>query len=112
MLRRIYDEAGRGHLKSYWLAAFCLIALAATTGGAAWIMQPMIDDLFYKHQYDKVPWICGGIIGIFLVRGLATYGSAVTLAKIGNSIVAYYQKRVFGHLMKLGIDFYTETRSG
>lgn len=112
VLRRIYDEAGRGHLKSYWLAAFCLIALAATTGGAAWIMQPMIDDLFYKHQYDKVPWICGGIIGIFLVRGLATYGSAVTLAKIGNSIVAYYQKRVFGHLMKLGIDFYTETRSG
>ncbi|XJN86195.1 ABC transporter ATP-binding protein [Mesorhizobium terrae] len=112
VLRRIFDEAGRGHVKSYWIAAACLIAMAATTGGAAYIMQPLVDYLYYGRRYDLIPWICGGIIGIFLVRGLSTYGAAVTLAKIGNSIVAYYQKRVFGHLMKLGVDFYSETRSG
>ena len=45
------------------------------------------------------------------MRGLATYGQAVTLAKIGNNLVARYQRRIFDHLMKLGIGFFTDTRS-
>src|SRR5690606_23046586 len=56
--------------------------------------------------------ICGGIIAIFLIRGLATYGYSVTLAKIGNNVVARYQKRIFQHLMRLGVDFFSDTRSG
>ncbi len=40
------------------------------------------------------------------------YVQAVELAKIGNNLVARYQKRIFDHLLKLGLDFYNDTRSG
>ena len=33
------------------------------------------------------------------------------LAKIGNNLVARYQQRLFDHLMKLGVGFFSETRS-
>ncbi len=33
------------------------------------------------------------------------------LAKIGNNLVARYQQRLFDHLMKLGVGFFTDTRS-
>ena len=46
------------------------------------------------------------------MRGLATYGQAVILAKIGNNLVARYQQRLFDHLMKLDIGFFNENRSG
>ena len=46
------------------------------------------------------------------IRGLATYGQAVILAKVGNNLVARYQQRLFDHLMKLGVGFFSETRSG
>jgi subfamily B ATP-binding cassette protein MsbA len=45
----------------------------------------------------------------FTIRGLATYGQAVVLARIGNNLVARYQRRIFDHLMKLGIGFFTTT---
>ncbi len=47
-----------------------------------------------------------------MIRGAASYGQAVVLAKIGNNLVASYQRRIFDHLMRLGIDFFNDTRSG
>ena len=112
VLRRIFAENGREYIGHYALTIFCLLVSAATAGLTAWIMKPLIDDIFVRKLYDRAPLICGGVILIFLVRGLATYGYSVTLAKIGNNVVARYQKRVFRHLMRLGIDFFSDTRSG
>ena len=47
-----------------------------------------------------------------MIRGVATYGQAVVLAKIGNNLVARYQQRLFDHLMKLGVGFFSEHRLG
>src|SRR5262245_10868458 len=86
--------------------------MAASTGFVAWIAKPIVDELFYKQRYERVPIICGAIILAFIIRGLANYGQAVTLARIGNNIVARYQKRIFDHLMSLGVGFFNDTRSG
>jgi ATP-binding cassette subfamily B protein len=112
VLKRIFAENGREYVGHYTLTVICLLISAATAGLAAWIMQPLVDEIFVAQRYDLAPVICGGIIAIFLIRGLATYGYSVTLAKIGNNVVARYQKRVFQHLMRLGMDFFSDTRSG
>jgi len=112
VLKRIFGENGREYRGLYIFTIICLATMAATTGLAAWIMKPLVDDIFVHRMYERAPIICGGVILIFFVRGIANYGQAVTLAKIGNNVVARYQKRVFQHLMRLGVDFFNETRSG
>lgn len=112
VLKRIFAENGREYIGYYAFTIFCLLVSAATAGLAAWIMQPLVDDIFVAQRYERAPLICGAIIAIFLIRGAATYGYSVTLAKIGNNVVARYQKRVFQHLMRLGMDFFSDTRSG
>ena len=47
----------------------------------------------------------------FLVRGVATYFQGVILSRIGNNIVARYQRRLFRHLTELSVDFFGENRS-
>ncbi len=111
-LRRIFADSGREYRWHYVFAAACLLAIAATTAFSAWIMRDVIDELFVRQRSDLVALICGAIFAAFAIRGLATYAQAVTLAKIGNSLVARYQRRVFAHLMKLGVDYFSETRSG
>ena len=64
------------------------------------------------YANDLVAIICLSLFAAFVIRGLATYGQAVTLAKIGNNLVARYQRRLFDHLMRLGMGFYNDTRSG
>ena len=106
-MRRILAENGREYLPQYALATLCLLAVAATTAFSAWIMRDIIDEIFYRENYSLVPYICGAIIAAFAIRGIASYGQAVILARIGNNLVARYQRRLFDHLMRLGLDFYS-----
>jgi subfamily B ATP-binding cassette protein MsbA len=112
VLKRVLQENARDYVGLYIAAIACLLAVAAATAFIPWVMRPLIDDVFYRENYALIPWICGAIASVFVVRGLATYGQAVLLARIGNNLVARYQQRIFDHLMKLGLDFYTEQRSG
>ena len=74
-------------------------------------MRDVIDKVFYKQRYDLLALICGSIMLAFTIRGLASYMQAVLLAKIGNNLVARYQQRMFDHLMRLGVSYFTATRS-
>ncbi|RWO54384.1 ABC transporter ATP-binding protein [Mesorhizobium sp.] len=112
VIRRILTENGRDYRWYYALAVLCLVMVAATTAFTAWIMKDVVDQIFYQQRGDLIALICLLILGAFMLRGLATYGQAVMLARIGNNLVARYQRRIFAHLMKLGIGFFNDTRSG
>lgn len=111
MIRRVLAENGRDYVPHYVFAILCLLAVAATTAFSAWIMRDVIDEIFYRRRADLIALICGAIVVAFVIRGLATYGQSVVLAKVGNNLVARYQQRLFDHLMKLGVGFFTEHRS-
>ncbi len=112
ILRRVFRENGRQYLRQYLLAAACLVLIAATTAFTAWIIRDVVDEIFFRQRHDLVPVISGSILAAFLIRGFATYGQAVLLAKVGNNLVARYQQRIFDHLMRLGLDFHSANRSG
>ena len=112
VLMRIFRENARDYLGLYIGAGLCLLAVSGATALIPWMMKPLIDDVFYAQRYDLVFVICGAIIAVFAIRGFASYGQAVLLARVGNNLVARYQQRIFDHLMKLGLDFYTGERSG
>ncbi len=46
------------------------------------------------------------IIMVFLVKGLADYGSNVILSRIGNNIVARQQCRISNHVLKQSLSFF------
>lgn len=111
VLRRVIAENGRDHIGAYAFAIACLLTVAMTTAFTAWIMESVINEAFANRRADLIWAICGSIFAAFTIRGFAGYGQAVTLSKIGNNIVARYQKRLFAHLMTLSIGFFNDSRS-
>jgi ATP-binding cassette, subfamily B, bacterial MsbA len=111
IVRRVLSENLRVYTRQYILAAFLLVLMGLATALIPWMMKPLIDRIFYNEEYHLIPLICGAIAGVFVVRGFAGYGQAVIFARIGNNLVARYQKRLFAQLMRLGLDFYNDTRS-
>ncbi len=51
------------------------------------------------------------IFGIFALKGFAGFGQDVLLNRISNNIIARYQKRVYDHMLHLGVSFYADQRS-
>jgi ATP-binding cassette subfamily B protein len=111
VLRRIIAENGRDHIRGYAFAILCLILVALSTAFTAWIMESVVNEAFANKRADIVWLICASILAAFILRGFATYGQAVTLSKIGNNIVARYQRRLYSHLMTLSVGFFSESRS-
>src|SRR5262245_19303159 len=74
-------------------------------------MRDVIDEIFYRRRADLIAVISITIAVAFTIRGLATYGQSVVLARIGNNLVARYQQRIFDHLLKLGVSFFNDHRS-
>ncbi|RYE64860.1 MAG: ABC transporter ATP-binding protein, partial [Rhizobiaceae bacterium] len=111
VLKRVIAENGRDHVRSYAFAISCLVMVALSTAFTAWIMEKVVNEAFANKRADIVWLICGSILAAFVLRGFATYGQAVTLSKIGNNIVARYQRRIYSHLMSLSVGFFAEARS-
>jgi ABC-type multidrug transport system fused ATPase/permease subunit len=111
VLKRIIAENGREHVRGYVIAILCLAVVAGTTGFTAWIMEAVVNEAFANKRADLVAIICVSIFIAFVLRGFATYYQAVILSKIGNNIVARYQRRLFSHLMALSVGFFNEARS-
>ncbi|MFC5760137.1 MULTISPECIES: ABC transporter ATP-binding protein [unclassified Rhizobium] len=111
ILKRIIAENGRDHLWGYVFAISCLVVVALSTAFTAWIMRAIIDEAFANRRADVVWIICLSIFIAFMLRGFASYGQGVALSRIGNDIVARYQRRLYSHLMTLSVGFFNEARS-
>ena len=48
---------------------------------------------------------------LFMVKAMATYGQAVSLARIGNSIIADNQRRMFAKLLQHNVGFFGDRHS-
>ncbi|MFZ2099400.1 MAG: ABC transporter ATP-binding protein [Oricola sp.] len=112
LLKRVISENGREYFWTYAVIIVCLLLVAATTAFSAWVMRDVINEIFYRRREDLVLLICAAVFAAFFIRGVATYTQAILLARVGNDIVARYQKRVFTKLLDLSVDFFTDARSG
>jgi len=111
LLGRIARENGRVFIRQYAMAIACLVAVAGATAFLAWIMRDVIDKIFVQQNRAAIVSLPIIVFLTFTIRGLATYGQGVILARIGNNIVARYQRRLFAHITELSVDFFAENRS-
>ena len=111
VIRRLFLENARDHVGTYSVAITCLVTVALCTAFTAWVMESVINEAFSNKRVGLVIWICVAIFVAFAIKGFATYGQSVLLNKIGNAIVAKYQKRLYSHLMALNLGYFADARS-
>jgi ATP-binding cassette subfamily B protein len=111
IVKRVLSENWKLYRKQYFIAFIFLGAVAASTAFVAYIVKNITNDVFVKQDLDAAFYIAIAIFAVFTIRGLATYGYMYVLGQIGNNIVARYQRRVFDHLLSLGVQFHKSNRS-
>ena len=111
VIKRLFMENARDHVGRYAAAIACLVTVALATAFTAWVMESVINEAFTNKRVGLVIWICIAIFVAFAIKGFASYGQSVLLNKIGNAIVARYQKRLYAHLMALNLGYFSDARS-
>lgn len=111
LLSRIVRENLPHYRRQYALAILCMVLVAATTGYSAYIIKDVVNEVFEKKNLDMAWYVASVILAVFTIKGLAGFGQDVILNRIGTNIIARYQKRVYDHMLALGLSFYNDTRS-
>jgi ABC-type multidrug transport system fused ATPase/permease subunit len=111
LLRRLLVEHGSSHWRRY-LFSFALMAVSAgCTAAMAFIVGPGIDEAYTERRFAGVAIVGVTMIALFTIKGLSTYGQTVTLARIGNQIIADNQRRMFDKLLGQDAGFYADRHS-
>jgi subfamily B ATP-binding cassette protein MsbA len=97
-------------LGPYWkevIVATLLVSVAAATQPTlAIIMKPLLDDGFSGSKPSYMWSIPLAVIGLMLLRGLATFSSTYILAWVANNMLLRLRKEMFERLLGLSdLDF-------
>jgi ATP-binding cassette, subfamily B, bacterial MsbA len=109
---RLARDFMRPHVRRV-LLAFLLMGLAAgSTAGRAWLMEPVLDRIFVAREGSLLLLIAGGALALALVKGLADYGEAVLMTRVGQRVIADVQIALFARLMRADLAYFHAHPSG
>ncbi len=114
--RAIIDRIVREHVRRYipriLVAVMFMGVVAATTAGYAWMVQPILDEVFIEKDRAQLLWITVAVFALFLAKGLSEYAQAVIMARTSIRIVADIRERVCRSLICADLEFYHNTSTG
>jgi ATP-binding cassette, subfamily B, bacterial MsbA len=111
LVRRLLVEESLAHWPRYAVAFGLMGIAAAATALTAYLLGTVTNQVYVAHSYPGIVMLGLLAIAIFTAKGLAAYGSAVTLSSIGNRILANTQRRTFDKLLKEDVGFFADRHS-
>lgn len=104
------------YVTPYWHrlagAMVCMLMVSAATSASAFLVKPVLDEVFFKKDLDMLKIIPLVIVGIFVLKGLFDYGQACLMAHVGQSIIADLREKIYNHLHSLSLAFFTRNPTG
>ena len=111
MLSRLLRDYGLEHKMAYAASALMLAVGAGTTALAAALLRPVLNGMATAQRFSEMRILAFAVLGLFILRGLSTYGALVLLSRTGNRIVATVQGRVFDHLLRQNMVYFQDRHS-
>lgn len=93
------------HVVPYWrvflVAILSMVVLAITEPAIPALLKPTFDSSFVDKDLDTVALMAVLVVALFLIRGVSSYLSAITLAWVASKVVMDLRTRMFEKLISL-----------
>lgn len=100
----------------YWqkllFAALCMVVVAGANGAMAFLVKPVMDDIFINQNRDMLLFIPGLAILVFFLKGAGSYGSEYLMNYIGEKIIRYFRDSLYEKITDLPISFIHKEKTG
>ncbi|GIX29095.1 MAG: lipid A export ATP-binding/permease protein MsbA [Burkholderiales bacterium] len=104
------------YVAPYWQAfagaIVGMIVVAATEPALPALMKPLLDGSFVQKDETLMRLVPLAIVGVFLIRGLASYLGDYCIHWVGNKVVMDLRNAMFDRLLALPTRFFTDQASG
>lgn len=112
LYKRIFKTYMAQYWKKFTVALVAMAVAAATEPAFARLMKPLIDKGFTDQ--DKTAMIVTplAVMGIFLIRAIASYINETTSTWLSGTIVEKMRVQMFQKLLRMPVQYYDDNNSG
>ncbi len=98
------------------VAAVAMALYAATDTGFAWLINNLIEttvpgELSPRRQWIR-SWLPAAILLLFVIRGVAEFGSTYSLGWIGRRVIKQLRQQVFDKFLRLPVPYFDRASGG
>ncbi len=112
LIGRLLKGYLRKHYGTLGIAAFAMAIAAAATAGNAWMMEPVLDEVFLNGNRQMLILVPIAILFIAVLKGVAGFVQGYLMSVVGQKIIAEIQNELFAHLMRADLAFFNTTATG
>ena len=112
LVKRLLKESVRPYLKWIGFALVGMVFVAGSTAACAWLMKPVINDVFVAKNKEFLLPISIAVLVTFAIKGFANYAQSVIMHYVGQRIITDTQHRLYGHLTRMDLGFFHQTPTG
>lgn len=94
------------------LAMVCMLVEAAGTSTAAYLVKPVLDEIFINRNAQMLKFIPPAVIGLYLLRGLAMYYGDYFMSFVGQDVIRRLRNRLYDRIQDLPLSFFGKETTG
>jgi len=104
------------YLRPYRLrlaAAFvCSALVAAFSGAYAWLVKPVLDEIFINKNASLLLVLPVAIFVVSVLKSAFNYGQNYLMNYVGNQVITDIRQELFGKLIRLPVGYHDTNTSG
>ena len=90
----------------------CMLVIAMTTSATAFLVKPVLDDIFFSRNEKMLMLIPIVVAAIYFLRGLGTYGQDYLMNYAGESVIRQLRNHLYNRIQDLPLSFFQEEKTG
>ncbi|MBT4707275.1 MAG: ABC transporter ATP-binding protein [Campylobacteraceae bacterium] len=102
----------KDYIRKFIYAFIGILLVAGGTSGTAYIMKPLLDDIFINKDQEMLMILPIMVIGLYAAKGFGRYIQAYYISYIGQDIIRKIRDKLFKHILHLDLAFFNAKHGG
>lgn len=94
------------------LAMICMVIVAGSNSAVAFLVKPVLDDIFINKDEAMLHLMPFLVMVIYLLKNGSGFGQAYFMSYVGNKVVQDLRNLLFENIQKLSISYFHKEKTG
>ena len=105
-------EYVRPYVPRLLIAMSFMVVISALQGSIAYLVKPVLDDIFIKKDASMLSVIPFVILAVFILKAVFEFLQAYMMSGVGQQVIRDIREHLYRHLQSLSLSFFSRNPTG